>query len=119
MASSAEPVLVLVVDDDALFRQSMAIALRLEGLQVVEAATVSEARGLIREHRFALAVVDMLLGAERGDEILEEISRVSPETRLAAMTGHPYLVSPAVESGRAVQLHKPLSPEALLGLLQR
>jgi NtrC-family two-component system response regulator AlgB len=117
MAASANPEFVLVVDDDACFRKSMAIALRLEGLQVAEASSLSEALAQLRAHRIVLAVVDLLLGSERGDDVLEQIARLSPETRLAALSGHPDLESRWAKKGKVVQLHKPVRPQELLGLL--
>jgi len=108
---------ILLIDDDVPFRRALAIGLRLEGLCVFEAATREEALGHLGAGRFALALVNQFLSADRGEELLSEIGRRSPWTRLVTVACRPDLVSTLAAAGRAVQLVKPVPPEAILGLL--
>ncbi|MGH6905844.1 MAG: response regulator, partial [Geminicoccaceae bacterium] len=52
---------LLLVDDDAPLRRSMARALERRDFQVLAAEGVAEARSLAREHRPEFAVLDMRL----------------------------------------------------------
>lgn len=115
-ASPPEP-RILLVDDDACFRRSLAIALRLEGLVVIEASDGHQALEQVRQQRFGLAVVGQWLGIDRGDEVLDEIRRLSPATRLATTCTHPAIGSTMAARGLAVQLNKPICPSDILALL--
>jgi ActR/RegA family two-component response regulator len=116
-SSSKGHALILLVDDDACFRRALAIALRLDGHSVFEASTGSEALALARAHSFSLALVDLLLGSERGEVVLEQIERISPSTRLASMSGRPGVASALAAHGKAAHLEKPLVAAEVLALL--
>jgi two-component system response regulator RegA len=116
LEASAKP-LVLIVDDDDCFRRSLAIALRLEGISVIEATDGLQALECVRQQPVTLAIVDQWLGADRGDEVLESIAQVSPGTRLVSTSDHPGIASTAAARGLAVQLEKPLSPNDIIALL--
>ena len=59
---------ILVVDDDASLREMIGTALQMRGAEVVLAASLNEA--LQAGGPFNLAVVDYLLGDQRGDAVL-------------------------------------------------
>jgi two-component system phosphate regulon response regulator PhoB len=103
---------ILVVEDDASLRLLCRINLELDGFRVDEAATVAEARAAVAAARPALVVLDLLLGADTADELLDEL-------RAAAVPV--VLLSGAADvetyAGRAsAVLGKPFSPEALVDL---
>lgn len=52
---------VLVVDDDAELREVVAMILRAEGHEVVEAANGAEALSALDRHRIDVIVLDMLM----------------------------------------------------------
>lgn len=109
---------ILVVDDDIPFRRSLAIALRLEGVDVCEAASRAEALVTLAGRAIVLAMVNQHLEAGRGAELLEEIGRLSPVTLLVAVTCQQGLALSAPLTGRAIQLVKPIAPDQILQLLQ-
>ncbi|MGI5862914.1 MAG: response regulator [Myxococcales bacterium] len=115
--SSQGGALILLVDDDDCFRRALAIALRLEGHQVAEAGNAAQAQALVERQTFALALVDLLLGAERGEAVIEHIAQRCPSTRLASMTGRPNLV-PRLPAGLlTIHLEKPLAAADVIALL--
>jgi signal transduction histidine kinase/CheY-like chemotaxis protein len=61
----------LIIDDDASLREMIGTALRMRGAQVELAANLSEALAL--QGPFKLAIVDYLLGDQRGDVALARL----------------------------------------------
>jgi len=61
---------IVVVDDDPSLREMIGTALQMRGASVELAADVHEALSLGEEGGFELAVVDYLLGEQRGDAAL-------------------------------------------------
>ena len=108
---------LLVVDDDLPFRRSLAISLRLDGIEVLEAGNRAEALAALGLGGVGLALVNQHLDADGGEALMEEIARLSPSTRIAAVSYQPGLRSTAVSSGRAQQLVKPISLDAVRKLL--
>jgi NtrC-family two-component system response regulator AlgB len=108
---------ILLVDADDCFRRAMAISLRLDGFQVLEAANGAEALDQVRDRAVVLAVVDLFIGTERGDDVLEALSRACPHARLASMGLRPGMSSAFAQQGRAVHLQKPVQPQDIIRLL--
>jgi ActR/RegA family two-component response regulator len=109
---------ILLVDDDLPFRRALAIGLRLEGAEVLEASSREEALDQLRSTgQVALALVNQYLTAQRGDELHSEIARLSPGTRLVTVSCQPGLASALALAGHAVQLVKPVQPDQVLHLL--
>jgi len=108
---------ILLVDADECFRRAMAISLRLDGYEVLEAASGSEALERAREGALALVLVDLFVGSERGDDILQALARACPSARLASMGQRPGLSSALAREGRAVHLEKPVQPGDIIRLL--
>ncbi len=60
---------VVVVDDDADFRQTLAESLRLDGLDVRTAANAAEAMAVVQEHRPDCVLIDVFLPDADGREL--------------------------------------------------
>jgi len=108
---------VLLVDDDANFRRALAIALRLDGLEVGEATTAAEARDVLAEGRFTAVLVDLLLQDGEAHGLLEQLCLESPARLAIACSPHPEALAAAKERIPGVApLRKPF-PAALLRAL--
>ena len=101
---------VLVVEDDASLRFLSRVNLELEGFRVREASTLAEARSALAAERPSGVFLDVRLGGELSDQLLEELTAdgipvvlVSGADDLAALG----------ESAAAV-LAKPYLPEQLI-----
>ena len=81
---------VLFVDDDNLFRQSLALVFKLNTdlKESVEADSLAEARRLLDNstHKPDLAIVDLNLGKGVGFELIEELRMTHPEVPVMAIT---------------------------------
>lgn len=70
----AQHAAVLVVDDEPAIRLLCRVNLELEGLRVLEAPTLGEARRQLAEEAIDLVLLDMRVGNERGDTLLDELN---------------------------------------------
>jgi CheY-like chemotaxis protein len=64
---------ILVVDDDDDIRQMVQVALRMRTLDVDEARNGAEALALLRDHRYAVVILDLLMPAMDGFAVLDAI----------------------------------------------
>jgi len=111
---------VLIVDDNVEFQSSVADLAALANCAVSHAATLREARRIIRDGRFDLVILDLDLPDGSGLELLEEID-LATLGEVAIVTGHPSVDSAvrAVRLPIVDYLVKPLAPEALTRLFER
>src|SRR5207237_3840501 len=77
---------VLVVDDEPSIRLLCRVNLELDGLRVLEAASLTEARALVGEEP-ALVLLDLHVGAEDGLDLLTEIRQEHPDVKVVLLTG--------------------------------
>lgn len=78
---------VLVVDDDEAMRALVRTTLELQGARVHTAAGIEEA--LAHEGPFALVLIDLALGGERGDALLARLRAEGRVERSILITGSP------------------------------
>lgn len=78
---------VLVVDDHQASRQAMRDLLESEGMQVVEAATATEALVKLSETTVDVLVADYLLPDRNGAELTREVREKYPKMRVVVVTG--------------------------------
>jgi len=112
---------ILIVDDDADFRENLSGILRKEGYVPVIAATGRDALKCAGEHEVAVALIDLKLGDMSGLDVLKGIKERSPTTEGIFVTGYASQSS-AID---AVNLHayryveKPFDVGKLLGVIRR
>jgi signal transduction histidine kinase/CheY-like chemotaxis protein len=75
----------LILDDDASLREMIATALEMRGAQVYPAANLNEA--LQMQGPFRLAVVDFLLGEQRGDMAIARLRAAGIADQALLVTG--------------------------------
>jgi two-component system response regulator PilR (NtrC family) len=102
--------LVLVVDDDPSLRFLARINLEIDGFQVREAASLDEAREAVGEKRPDVVFLDVHLGAESSNLLLEELRGAGIPVVLVTGTAD---VDDYRDRANAV-LGKPFLPEALV-----
>jgi CheY-like chemotaxis protein/signal transduction histidine kinase/CHASE3 domain sensor protein len=66
---------VLIVEDDAVQRDSLGKLLASEGVQIVVAGTAAEAQGLLRQTTFDCMVLDLSLPDQSGYQLLETMAK--------------------------------------------
>lgn len=79
---------MLVVDDEKLIRLLLSRALKKEGIPVVDAGCGNEAIEKIRKRQFDLIILDLRLGDISGIDIINNIKKISPDTKIIVITAY-------------------------------
>lgn len=79
---------LLLVDDEADFRQATSQTLQRRGFVVVEAASGREALEALRRGRPDIVVLDLKMPGMSGIETLQEMRRIEPDLPVIILTGH-------------------------------
>lgn len=112
---------VLLVEDEELTREALAVWIESRGFDVLEAADGESALAICQREDFDLALVDLRLGRMSGAELLEHVRRIRPGARVILMTA--YLDDETERRVRSLGadgiLSKPFAPETLTELLVR
>jgi DNA-binding NarL/FixJ family response regulator len=82
-----ESLRILLVDDHALFRESVARALASEpGMRIEHCASIREALTVLAQHAFDLVLLDHDLGSERASQFLPAARQAGFEGRVLVVT---------------------------------
>ncbi|MGK2285447.1 ActR/PrrA/RegA family redox response regulator transcription factor [Pedomonas sp. V897] len=110
---------LLLVDDDAAFRQRLAVTLERRGFAVNTATGVAEARKLAAQLKPAFAVVDMRLEDGNGLDVVSDLRQLRPDIRAIILTGYGNLATAvaAVKTGAVDYLAKPADPDDIVKAL--
>jgi two-component system, response regulator RegA len=111
---------LLVVDDDAPFRQRLARALESRGFVVNAVESVELAMLSIRRSPPAFAVVDLRLGQTgNGLEVVDHLHKVRPDARAVMLTGYGNIATAvaAVKHGAIDYLSKPADADDIVQAL--
>jgi signal transduction histidine kinase/response regulator RpfG family c-di-GMP phosphodiesterase len=119
---------ILLVDDDAEFRNALATQLADWGATVTTAASAQEALQLFEKHHPDVLLSDIGMPGEDGYALIRRIRSLPSErggnVKAAALTAYamPHERSPVLDAGYQVHLSKPIETErlrdSLLSLLQ-
>ena len=111
---------VLVIDDQADVRAMIAIVLRINQFEVVEAGTAAAGMKAFGESRFDLAIVDVFLQGSNGVDLIVTMRERNPDLPIIAISGMATLdfvmESPGLTN--VVCLQKPFRPNDLLGAIE-
>jgi len=107
---------VLVVDDEAAIRRSLAGILADEGYDAALAEDGERALAVARERTPDLVLLDIAMPGRDGIEILEELRRAHPALPVVMMSGHGTIETAvrATQLGAFDFIEKPLSLDKLL-----
>ena len=104
---------LLIVDDDNPFRERLARAMEKKGFAVSQAQGVKAGIDSVKLNKPAFAVVDLRLGDGNGLEVVKEIQKSNPNSRIIMLTGYgniPTAVA-AIKEGAIDYLAKPADAE--------
>lgn len=107
---------ILIIDDEASLRQTLARILQRAGYEVTTAVDAKEGLALISEHAFDLVYSDIRMPDMSGLEFLKVIHAKFPDLPVVLFTAQPDLNSAveAVRSGATDYLMKPLKPQTVI-----
>jgi two-component system response regulator (stage 0 sporulation protein F) len=111
--------MILVVDDDAPVRETIAQALGALGYAVREAEDGPAALAAVREQTPSLVILDYVMPGMDGAEVAREISAIDPDIPIIFSTGHAALRTLRNAAGEDVSvLEKPFTLDELDSLLR-
>lgn len=119
MSALSRPVLLLV-EDDAVFRGTLARALEARGFDVVEAGGIGEGAELAALRRPEVAVLDLRLPDGSGLKLLADLKVRLPELRAVILTGWGAIATAmeAVRLGAVDFLAKPVDADRIAAVLR-
>jgi len=100
---------LLLVDDDAPYRQRLAQAMEKRGFRVIQAESVEAAIAAARADPPHYAVVDLRLTDGSGLDVVPEIRKVREDCRVVMLTGYGNIATAvvAIKAGAVDYLPKP------------
>lgn len=112
---------ILVIEDDPNAIRLYDRVLSHAEYHVIHAKTLDEARALLDQKHFDLILCDMQLGSERTVELLTEVAEAlqASGTNIVAVSGQEQYRRMCQELGVDFFLSKPVSINALVGLVDR
>src|SRR5512139_2534131 len=107
---------ILIIDDEASLRQTLARILQRDGYQVTSVASGMEGISITAQHPFDLVFLDIRMPDMNGLDVLKTIHAEQPELPVILFTAQPDLHSAveALRRGAIDYLMKPLKPESVL-----
>ncbi len=110
---------LIIVDDDKPFLQRLARAMEIRGFEVRSAHSITEGVDLIRAKAPAFAVVDMRLEDGNGLDVIAELTKLRPESRIIVLTGYGNIATAvsAVKLGAVDYLAKPADADEVTDAL--
>ncbi len=111
---------VLVVDDEPDILSLLAITLKKMGLKSYCCGCLAAAKALLREHKFALCLVDMQLSDGDGMELVHYIQKHHTELPVAIITAYGNVEGAvcALKAGAFDYVSKPVDLQILRGLVK-
>ncbi|MBZ0267285.1 sigma-54 dependent transcriptional regulator [bacterium] len=112
---------VLVVDDEAIVRDSLRNWFQEDGHEVGCAADAKEALRLVKESSWDLALLDIKMPGIDGLELQRKIREVAPGTTVIIMTAYASVETAvqALKDGAYDYITKPFDPERLTHLVRK
>jgi DNA-binding response OmpR family regulator len=107
---------ILVVDDEATIRQTLASILQQERFEVTTAESGEQALAFLETSEFDAIYLDIRMPGMSGLDVLEKVHASHPDIPVILFTAQPDLNSAveALRRGAADYLPKPLKPAALI-----
>jgi two-component system response regulator RegA len=109
----------LLVDDDALYLQTLQRSLQKRGLVTSTATNVAEALAIANSQPLDFALVDLRLSTESGLALIEPLRQGHPAIRIVLMTGYASVATAveAIKRGADNYLLKPTTVDQILRTL--
>jgi DNA-binding NtrC family response regulator len=112
---------ILIVDDEDIIRESLSFVLTREGYRIQEAPNGRVAAEMVKNETFDLVLTDLEMPEMKGIELLEHVTRFSPETLVVIITAYGSIDTAiaALRKGAVDYVLKPVEFDELLIKLKR
>lgn len=111
-----KPMHYLLLDDDAVFCQTLTRALTRRGNSCTACADLDALSAALVEHRFGRAIVDLKIAHQSGLQAIDAIRLAQPECAILMLTGYASIVTAveAIKRGAVQYLPKPADTAEIL-----
>jgi len=111
---------ILIVDDEPKMCESLRMLLGVKDYEVYTAASGAEARAILQDRHFDVALVDMVMPDTDGHQLMDLINQKDPDTDVIVITGDTSLefAIGALKRGAYDYLRKPFEFEELLATVE-
>ena len=112
---------VLIAEDHMVLRERLARAFKDRGYDIRAAANYDEAVASAREDSPEYAVVDLRMPGRNGLELLKELKRIDPSTKVVVMTGFGSIATAidAIRLGASNYVQKPADADDIIAAFQK
>jgi CheY-like chemotaxis protein len=115
---------IVVIDDHEPIRRLIRRILSKEGHDIFEAADGTVVSDLLHQHALDLVITDIFMPNRDGIEVVRDIRRLSPKTKIVAMTGSNEIreelyFSAARALGADATITKPFRADVLRAMVRR
>ncbi len=117
------PATVLVVDDDDMVREALAILLSEHGIDVLTAVNGADGLQQFKQHKPDLVLTDIIMPKKEGISLIADLRREYPDAKIVAMSGGGRMgnsdyVTIATVLGANVGLRKPFDDLELIDTIR-
>lgn len=111
---------ILIVEDDATFRETVLEVLRDVGYKVKGARNLDKAEKRLRKHKFDLVLSDVHIGDQSGFDVMQIAAEKRPDAKIVLMSSKAdaEMMEQAIASGASKFLPKPFRVKELLTLIE-
>jgi DNA-binding NtrC family response regulator len=112
---------ILIVDDEAIIRQSLHDWLSSAGHQVLTAENGFQALEIIERESPSIVIADLVMPGMDGIELLKKVKKISPDIEVIIITAYGSIPSAvtAVREGAYDYIEKPFCPERVELLIEK
>lgn len=117
---SADPINILLVDDEVDFVDVLAKRMSKRNLNVTKAYSGAEALQAIRKHDFDISILDLKMEDMDGIEVLKILKKMDPNLKVIMLTGHgsERAARDGIKFGAADYLTKPCDLDELVSKIR-
>ncbi len=116
-----KPIKILVVDDEAIIRESLKDWLSDVGYLVLTAEDAHQALSLIEKEAPSIAIVDLVMPGMNGIELLKKAKEIWPDIEVIIITAYASIPTAieAIKQGAYDYVEKPFPPERVELLIKK
>ena len=113
--------LIMIVENDRDFAESLSDILELENYQVIIADSAEEAKEKLKSYKPSISLIDIRLGLHDGIDLISDLKKISPDLLCVIVTAYAEIETAvkAIKKGVYDYLRKPLFIPDLLATLDR
>jgi len=110
---------LLLVDDDEVFRETLARALTRHDIVVHNAENITQAISQATKHDPGVGIIDLCIGDESGLQLIQQLIQNNPKMRLVVLTGFASIATAveAIKLGAKHYLTKPATVSEIMDAL--